>query len=98
MVVFLTEVAHDVNPPAKNVLDHETKHPVNFPILLENHTPLHLAAQQGHLEIVQWLANFDQALKFKTISGLTPCDLAVKFDLQSVVNFLHKQVNFMNTF
>ncbi|RBA10304.1 hypothetical protein FPRO05_06240 [Fusarium proliferatum] len=54
-----------------------------------NRTPLHAAAQRGHLKIVELLVNYGADLTAKTSFGSTPAEVAAKSGQHSVAAFLN---------
>ena len=55
-----------------------------------NRTPLHLAAAQGHLELVQYLLSCKADITAQTPEGETPCDLARKYSYADVQRILQQ--------
>jgi ankyrin repeat protein len=55
-----------------------------------NRTPLHLAAAQGHLELVQYLLSCKADLTARTPDGDTPCALARKYSYADVQRVLEQ--------
>ncbi len=53
-----------------------------------NRTPLHLAAAQGHLEMVQYLLSCRADVAARTPDGETPYDLARKYSYADVQRIL----------
>ncbi|KLU86997.1 hypothetical protein MAPG_06003 [Magnaporthiopsis poae ATCC 64411] len=57
---------------------------------LRSRTPLHAAAQRGHLEVVKLLVDHGADMNAKTFFGSTAEKLAEKFDRSAVAAFLKK--------
>ncbi|KAH7472868.1 hypothetical protein FOMA001_g11867 [Fusarium oxysporum f. sp. matthiolae] len=64
---------------------------------LRNRTPLHAAAQKGHLDIVKLLVHYGADLTAKTSFGSTPDRLAEKNGHSSVATFLKTTRNRRNS-
>ncbi|GFU12281.1 ANK_REP_REGION domain-containing protein, partial [Nephila pilipes] len=56
-------------------------------------TPLHIAAENGHLDIARLLLEYDADILAKDSSGLTAMDLAEKSDHPHVMELLKATAN-----
>ncbi|MDR0893414.1 MAG: ankyrin repeat domain-containing protein [Mediterranea sp.] len=66
------------------------EHGANVNIGDINHlTPLHIAAQEGSIEIVSMLVNNNAIIKAKTLKGNYPLALAVNGDHDDIVKYLY---------
>jgi len=60
---------------------------------LFNQTPLHWAAINGHLSVVEYLVNHNAEINVKNKDGETPLELAKRYGRLNVVDFLKSRGN-----
>ena len=78
IVKFLLSVSNDINAITDDLWDYST--------------PLHFAAENGKLDVVEYLVQKGANINAKTGNGKTAYDLAVENGHWNVADYLNKQM------